>query len=248
MDSEPESSLLAPSTTLDSTSAPSKRSRTALATWAHARTAENDEPEFKGRDRILYCIHCLPKSPYSSPITTNFRKHLNSKHPEIKVDKDLNQVQSATLDKLQQLYIQANALGQAEKINTQALQRVLNQDIIDKALVSLIVGENLSFWIIESPRFHAFCQVLNPESRDYIITSHSTVPKRINESWQAQKDIVRKIIQSAASSIHLSLDIWTSPNRYLLLRICAYFVEQSQEKLLKALLALPVVANHSREE
>ncbi|EED11633.1 hypothetical protein TSTA_108210 [Talaromyces stipitatus ATCC 10500] len=57
-----------------------------------------------------------------------------------------------------------------------------------------------------------------------------------------------KKLQSASSSIHLSLDIWTSPNRILFLGICAHFVEQSQERLCKGLLALRTVGNHSGDE
>jgi hypothetical protein len=80
MDSEAESSLLAPSTTVDSASTRPTRARTAVATWAHARTALGTEPEYLGRNRILYCIHCPQESPYSSAVTGNFRKHLSSKH------------------------------------------------------------------------------------------------------------------------------------------------------------------------
>jgi len=90
--------------------------------------------------------------------------------------------------------------------------------------------------------------VLNPESRSYIITAHSSVPRRIEQSWYAQKDIIQKKLQLVVSSIYLSLDIWTSPNWLLFLRICTYFVEQSQEKLSKALLALYIVVNYSRDK
>ena len=44
--------------------------------------------------------------------------------------------------------------------------------------------------------------------------------------------------------IYLLLNIYTSLNRLLLLGICAHFVD-SQEKHLKALLALRTIANHS---
>jgi len=90
--------------------------------------------------------------------------------------------------------------------------------------------------------------VLNLESSDFITTVHSQVTKKIEQSWQTHKDIVRKKLQSAVSSIHLSLDIWTSPNRLLLLGICAHFINYSQEKRLKALLALHTVANHSGDK
>ncbi len=68
MDSEAESSLLAPSTTVDSALTRPTRAQTAVATWAHARTALGTEPEYSGRNRILYCIYCPQELPYSSPV------------------------------------------------------------------------------------------------------------------------------------------------------------------------------------
>ena len=101
--------------------------------------------------------------------------------------------------------------------------------------------------MVRWPKFYTFCQVLNLESSNYITIAHSQVTKKIEQSWNYHKDVVRRKLQSAISSIHLSLDIWTSPNRLLLLGIVAHFVDY-QEKLWKALLALRTIANHAREE
>ena len=101
--------------------------------------------------------------------------------------------------------------------------------------------------MVRWPEFHTFCQVLNPESSDYITTAHSQFTKKIEQSWNYHKDIVQQKLQSAISSIHLSLDVWTSPNRLLLLGIIAHFVDY-QEKLWKALLALHTITNHAGEE
>ena len=59
------------------------------------------------------------------------------------------------------------------------------------------------------------------------------------------KDTIRKKLQSALSNIHLSVDIWTSPNKHLLLGITVDFVDCDNEKHTKALLALPTVKGHS---
>jgi hypothetical protein len=88
---------------------------------------------------------------------------------------------------------------------------------------------------------------LNPESASYITTAHSEVSKAIDQSFQLQKDIVRKQVQSALTNIHLSVDIWTTPNNHLLLAICSHFIN-SQDVRMKPLLALRTVANHSGEE
>lgn len=100
---------------------------------------------------------------------------------------------------------------------------------------------------METPEFHTLCQALNPESANYITTSHSTVSSLIQNSFQTQKDVVRKKLQSALTDIHLSVDVWTSPNNYLFLATCAHFVN-AQDQRIKALLALRTIANHSGEE
>lgn len=146
------------------------------------------------------------------------------------------------------MYLRAKISGETNVLNSLVFQEHLNQDVIDEALVTLIVVRNLPFRVVEWLEFHALCQALNPESSNCITTAHSQLAQKINHSWKSAQDIIRKKLQSALSSIHLSLDIWISPNRYLLLGICAHFVDHSQEKHFKALLALRTVVNHSGDE
>ncbi len=69
----------------------------------------------------------------------------------------------------------------------------------------------------------------------------------VNNSFQSQMDIIQKKLQSVLINIHLAVNIWTSPNNYLLLTICAYFIN-NQEVLIKAFFALYTVASHSGED
>ena len=128
-------------------------------------------------------------------------------------------------------------IGEAE---AQIFQRRLRQDVLDDILIWMVTENNLAFRLVKSSSFLAWCQLLktlNPLSGRCVTTAHSEVSKKLSISRQSQKDIVRKKTQSALSSVHLSLDIWTSPNRYSFLGICAHFVEGSnQEQLSKVLL------------
>ena len=138
--------------------------------------------------------------------------------------------------------------GQMQQLNVQVLQKALDKDVINKALVTLIVVGNLPFHIVEWPEFHAFCQVFNPEIKGNITTTHSEVTKKIEKLWLSHKDVVRKKLQSVISSVHLLLNIWTSPNQILFLRICVHFVKLISEKLLNTLIALRPVANYSKSK
>ncbi|EED18402.1 conserved hypothetical protein [Talaromyces stipitatus ATCC 10500] len=240
----PHPSLLSVPLTQDSTSRPrSIRKLSAHETWSHTRTPREGEPERQGKNRLFYCKYC---ESYSAQASNNFRDHLKKKHG---IDiQPTPEVQSATLDQLQQLYLRAISSGQTQEIDTQVLQKVLDKDMINEALVSLIVARNLPFNVVEWPEFHVFCRLLNPEADNFITTAHSEIAKKIEQSYESQKDTIRKILQSAESSIHLSLDIWTSPNKLLFLGICAHFVGRDQGKLSKALIGLRTVANHSGVE
>jgi hypothetical protein len=100
--------------------------------------------------------------------------------------------------------------------------------------------------MVEWPEFHTLCQVLNRACEGKITTTHSTIANKVKQAWGKHKDIVRRALQSALLHIHIALDIWTSPNRYLLLAICAHFTTYDGKRQ-KALLALQQVPSHSGE-
>jgi hypothetical protein len=224
----------------------STRGRSAHSTWSHTRPAQEGEPEKDKNQSILYCAYCPMSKTYNSIITTNFRRHLKAKHG-IKVESE-SASQSEILAKFHELYDHAKAQGSTTEIDMEIFEKVLDQEIINEAFVTLVVVQNLPYRIAEWPEFHTFCMTLNPKAYEYLSRAHSSVPKLIEKSFSSAQDIVRKKLQSALSNIHLSLDIWTSPNRLLLLGICAHFTDRSYEKLRKALIALRPVTNHSGEE
>jgi len=247
MASESNSSLLIPPITQESTQSQGTRGTSAQSTWIHGRKGRMTHGE---DPKQYYCLRCEQESRpkiYYTPVTTNFRNHLKSEHSVI-VRRELSPLQGSIVDQLQQLYLQAESTDQTSEIDILALQKHLNRDVIYEALISLIVVRSLPFRLVEWPEFHALCQVLNPESKGFITTAHSQVAKKLEEAWLSHKDIVRRKLQAAISRIHLSLDIWTSPQGYLLLGVVAHFIEQQDENHVKALIALKEVAGHSGED
>jgi hypothetical protein len=167
MDSDTDSSNSSLLPTLDSVETGSKRGTAASTTWAHTRPARDGEALFHRNAPIKYCIYCT-ESSYGTSVTTNMRNHLKSKH-QISIEAIPGIIQQTTINQLQRLYAKAESLGQTQQIDIHAFRKILNQDIIDEALVSLIVVRNLPFSLVEWPEFHTLCQVLNPESDRYIV-------------------------------------------------------------------------------
>lgn len=206
----------------------------------HTRPPQDEEPVRKGRSLMYYCKHCIA---WSAQNTTNLRQHLQAKHG-ITVTSQSRRIDTSSNTTLQSLYEKAMVVNQTSELDAQILKRALSKEIITQAIVSLIVAENLSFRIVESPYFHTLCKALNPAASNEVISSHSTIKEHIRKSWLFHKDIVRKKLQSSRSVIHLSIDVWTSPNQKLFLAVCAHFVDLESETLQKALIGLPFISSH----
>ena len=242
-------SSVAPSITPESTttSQARKKGKKSSPVWAHTRMPlEDEDPD------LLYCSYyeqgpTAARAPYGSESSSAMTKHINRYHPLISIEKAMNKKQEVVNQQLRQLYRQAKTNGDTEEFNLEVLKASLDEPVLLEALITLIVVRNLSFTMVEWPEFHTFCQVLNKACEDKITTTHSTVRIKVEEAWKKHKDIVRRTLQAALSHIHISLDIWTSPNRWLLLAICAHFTSYDQKKQ-KALLALQKVPGHSGED
>lgn len=175
MASEIDASIIA-STTQEST-----RTRgTTSGVWAYSRMAlDGEDPTFK------YCTLYTAEGRvpiFKTPgVPTNLRNHLKSKH-DIIVEATSSKIQAKATEQLQQLYARAESVGQTDQIDKHIFAWQLDQDVIDEALVSLIVVRNLPFRFMEWPETHALFQVFNPEAHSVVITAHSQVKKLVQNS------------------------------------------------------------------
>lgn len=71
-------------------------------------------------------------------------------------------------------------------------------------------------------------KALNPGIAS-IPMSKSSMQRWVVEVFNDEKNNVRAMLAKACSKIHLSFDIWTSPNGFAILGVVAHFVRQDQE-------------------
>lgn len=206
------------------------------------------ESEFKSGEMV--CLHCLPPNiPYHSSTTTNMQYHLKSKH-DIEVASRTSRAKQTALQQLKDSYTKA----QAEGVDLEDFQRTVfrerlktNLENITEALVRLMVVQNESFHLAEAAEFHALMTLSNPEWMSITqLSSASTLKRKVEQVYHKYYNCVREALSKALSHIHLSLDIWTSPNRHLLLGVCSHFIDQDA-KLRTILLGLRTVEGHSGE-
>ena len=190
MDSDSNSSLLTPSIAQESSQS-NTRGTLAKEIWSHTRMGRPGTTEDPKQHYCLYCERENRLKIYCTPVSTNQSHHLKAEH-QITIERQPSLLRAKIVEQLQQLYLKAELSGQTSEIDTKAFQKHLNQEAINKALISLIVVRSLPFRVVEWPEFHTFCQVLNPESQRFLTTAHSQVRKKLEESWISHKDIVRR--------------------------------------------------------
>ena len=197
-----------------------KKSRKSSPVHDHCRTPTAKEKEEKPDKRWLWCKHCS----YAAQSTTNIKNHLLSAHNINVLLAASNRTRATeTVDALyDKLLLQ---LGDKDNVDQEILRRTVSQPVVDSTLLDLVVVRRLPFSCVEWPEFHSFVRALNPEASTFIPLSHNTLKARISSLYIQAKDIVRKRLQSSQTSIHLALDIWTSPSNDLLLAVCASFVD-----------------------
>ena len=116
--------------------------------WAHSCQSCDNDSEHDSKLRYCTLCSCLEHSAsYYTSISINMQRHLQQHH-KITVKSSVDSVQEATLEQLKQLkqlYLNAKSSDQTEEIDAQVFEKQLNQNVINKTLISLIAVQNLLF-------------------------------------------------------------------------------------------------------
>jgi hypothetical protein len=124
------------------------------------------------------------------------------------------------------------------------------QNVVDRlrqAVIDWIVKERQPLVALENANFHQLVQVLNPSLSIYIERSGDTIRRWLIEELNTKKEEVRYHLAATQSQIHLTFDLWTSPNSLALLAIIAHFVTTAGKVELKLIALRPIYGQHSGE-
>lgn len=217
--------------------------------WSHSKGPDNELPlRNKHRQRIFYCKHCNTFAP--SPNLDSIRRHLTKDHGLV-LEEDERKLAMQVKGSLEAFWRNKTAetdIDSREDDLTNKLERILDQDAIDFALVTLITRRNLPYFCVQWPELHALVSLLNPAAGKNIVRSLTTVPRRIASEFERQKQLLKAALQASRSLIHFNVDTWTSKTMAEYQAIVAFFITPDGQRK-KALLALPELdAGHSGSE
>lgn len=88
---------------------------------------------------------------------------------------------------------------------------------------------------------------LNPEIDAWLPSSHNTIQEWTIRTYKHHKQVIQDSLQSALSKIHLTVDLWTSPNTLAVIGVVSHYISDSGQ-LEHAVLALREIdGEHSGE-
>lgn len=132
-----------------------------------------------------------------------------------------------------------NVLMMQRKAAKGALVRKPRVEAFKTLLLQWVVDQNISLTAVESELFRDLLTMLSSEVDTFLPRSGDTVHSWLMNAFQAKKrDIKRQLKEDALSKIHLSFDLWTSPNQLALLGIVAHYLDRKTWKNQSRLLAL----------
>ncbi|KZL87315.1 transposase-like protein [Colletotrichum incanum] len=94
---------------------------------------------------------------------------------------------------------------------------------IQESTVGLVVDANLPFSFFQNSYFQSLVAELNPQVFN-LPWGRTSLNQSLIDLFNAKKEEVKKELSRAATSIHLSFDLWTSSNRHAIMAVTAHFI------------------------
>jgi hypothetical protein len=156
------------------------------------------------------------------------RTHLLQKH---RID-SANRLTIATVQYDQRIEAALLRLPEKEKErkNRQFLAEIttkINKQHLEYLYMKWTIIADVEFSQIYNKDFRIFLHYLNQPANKMLPSSATTIKTRIMLLFQEGQQRLRYLLQSAASSVHLTCDVWTSSNSLAFLGVVSHFVDEN---------------------
>ena len=155
--------------------------------------------------------------------TGNARGHLRGKHK---------------MDKLEGRKLPKRPDDDSNAGQFKSLYHVVKIDDFWYHLTRWIVENHLPFNVVEDTNFRAMLMCLNDTVNKHVKKTGDTIRNWVQEEFVTAQNLIQtEVLDRAISKIHVSCDVWSSPNGYALAGIAGHFVSY-EGKLETVLLGL----------
>lgn len=186
------------------------------------------------RKEHFYCYLCertMKQCIRSFHGTSSAREHLEQAH---KIGKDGQPVEEGdhSILKCQQ---------HAELVHVTHFKRFKEQ------LIMWIIHCHIALSMLDNAFFRDLLMLMNTSLAKLLPYARSTLRKWIFADFEERKKIVQAELSSAISSIHISFDVWTSPNFFSIIAVYPHFVDRYGKRQRRLLAFRRIVGKHTGE-
>ncbi|KAG7000867.1 putative AC transposase [Fusarium oxysporum f. sp. conglutinans] len=118
---------------------------------------------------------------------------------------------------------------------------------IQELSVGFVIDSDVPFTIFE----HSFLRkIFNHFDNDLVLQmpwSGSSVTREIHRLFEAKRDTIKAELRNALTAVHISFDLWTSPNRFAIMAVFAHFIDQLDHQQSRLLALRRQFGAHSSE-
>jgi hypothetical protein len=100
----------------------------------------------------------------------------------------------------------------------------INAGALEVLYTRFIVACSLPLRLVECPEFREFLSYLNKAIDTWLPKNHQSIKTWIIRQYEDHKENIKRLIQLARSKVHISCDLWTSPNFLAMLGVVAHFI------------------------
>jgi hypothetical protein len=120
-------------------------------------------------------------------------------------------------------------------------------DVAEILYVKFIAVCNQPLRLVECPEFRAFLVYLNEDITTWLPDSHQTIRTWVLRQYDIERERIKSRIQNARSKVHISCDLWTSPNDFAILGILAHYISEDNQLEHSVLALVEITGPHEGE-
>ena len=176
------------------------------------------------------CNHC-PKIYAKNGGTSNVTRYLKEKHHWDPVASGIakkRQMDGSTVDAAFCRGAEANIAKEKQR-REDLLATGLNQATLEYLYIQWIVECDLPFYLVTHKPFRAFLEYISAPANKMLPNAASTIKNHAFELFIEGKRRLRHTMLTAVSDIHITCDMWTSPNHLGILAVVTHFTAESLE-------------------
>ena len=176
------------------------------------------------------------------------QRHLLEKHK--KTEKSSREDTSAKRQRSIEhaLELSQNQSFKRRKLNTTNSDgNSLDGNHLEVLYIKFLTACHLPLRLVECPEFRDLLGYINDDVDTWLPSSHTTITHWVLRQFNSMKQQMKSRLHSACTDIHISCDLWTSPNCLPILGFIGHYISEDGQLESATLALVDIEGEHSGE-